>query len=184
MDYKQVTELMKWHAMHSDMNGAEARLIMFMASSANHKTSKIQASHNELADSVGLSKSSVTKSIKQLEEKKAINTDSPASGRMVATYRIRTADELNDYFITEQNNPEIDDWYVKHDKFSEIELKRAEIEEEKEKCEDCTEDKACEMHGYFIKRLESSLKWREYQLWLADNPKPPVKVKMINGKKI
>lgn len=180
MDYKQVACVIKWHAMHSELSGAEARLIMFMATSCNHKTSKIQASYNELAEAVGLSRASVAKAIKSLEDKKAISVEIPASGRMVATYRIRTASDLNDYYLVERKNPEADRWHEKHDeRFIDLKIAREEIAEG---CEECSDDYTCPMHRFKIKQLEDSLEWREYMLWLADNPRPAETVKMINGK--
>lgn len=179
MDYKQVAGVMKWHAMHSGLNGAEARLIMFMAASCNHKTSRIQASHAELAEAVNLSKASVTKAVKSLEEKKAISIDVPASGRMVATYRVRSADDLDAYFATEQNNPEAAEWQSLHERFEPLEFSHSAIGEG---CEECGEDGLCPMHDFKRKQIEDSLEWREYQLWLADNPKPPAKIKMVKGR--
>ena len=63
MDYKQTVETMKWHATYSELNGAEARVMMFIASSANYKTSKLSASYTELAQAVSLSKASVSKAM-------------------------------------------------------------------------------------------------------------------------
>ena len=179
MDYKQVAGVIKWHAMHSDLNGAEARLLMFMVASCNHKTSRIQASHAELAEAVGLSKAAVTKAVKSLEGKKAISIDVPASGRMVATYRVRSADDLDGYFATEQNNPAAEEWYARHQNFAELEFAHDSIGDG---CEECSEDALCAMHQFKVKQMEDSTEWREYQLWLADNPKPPAKVMAVKGR--
>ena len=93
MDYKKTVDTLKWHAIYSELNGAEARVMTFIASSANYKTSKLMASYNELAQAVSLSKASVAKAIASLVEKKALAVDEAASGRMQATYRVRGADE-------------------------------------------------------------------------------------------
>ena len=179
MDYKQVAGVIKWHAMHSDLNGAEARLLMFMVASCNHKTSRIQASHAELAEAVSLSKASVTKAVKSLVGKKAISIDVPASGRMVATYRVRSADDLDGYFATEQNNPAAEEWYNRHQQFTDLEFAHDSIGDG---CEECSEDALCAMHQFKVKQMEDSPEWREYQLWLADNPRPPAKVMAVKGR--
>ena len=181
MDYKQVAGVIKWHAMHSGLNGAEARLIMFMATECNHKTSRIQASHYELAEAVGLSKASVTKAIKALEAKKAISLEVPASGRMVATYRIRSAADLDAYFSTEQNNPAADEWHTRHERFDDLEYQHDIIGDD---CDECGDDGLCPMHEFKRSQIESSAEWREYQLWLADNPMPPAKIKVIKGRAV
>ena len=54
--------------------------------------------------------------------------------------------------------------------------------EASDKCEDCTEEKRCEMHNYKIKSLEESEEYRDYKMWLADNPKPNKKITLIHGK--
>lgn len=38
------------------------------------------------------------------------------------------------------------------------------------------------MHDFKVKQIEDSMEWREYQLWLADNPKPPAKIKTVKGR--
>ena len=101
MDYKDIASLMRWHAIYSELNGAEARVIMFMAASANYKTSRIAISYAELANAVSLSKASAAKAINSLVKKKAIAIDTAATGRMQSSYRIRSSKELNEYFSKE-----------------------------------------------------------------------------------
>lgn len=182
MDYKEIASVMKWHAIYSELNGAEARLMMFMAPLANYKTSKLSASYNELAQAVSLSKASVSKAIASLVEKKAVVVDEAASGRMQATYRIRKADELTAYFVQESINPES----VKfdedlHELFGKL---ISDMENIGVDCNRCTDDNLCPQHEYQLKRMEESQSHREYKMWLADNPRPPFKIKTINGKRV
>ena len=107
MDYKDIASLMRWHAIYSALNGAEARVIMFMAASANYKTSRIAISYAELASAVSLSKTSAAKAINSLIDKKAIAIDTVATGRMQSFYRIRSSKELNEYFSKEINNVDV-----------------------------------------------------------------------------
>ena len=39
------------------------------------------------------------------------------------------------------------------------------------------------MHNYKIKSLEESEEYRDYKMWLADNPKPNNKITLIHGKR-
>lgn len=182
MDYKEIAAVMKWHAIYSDLNGAEARLIMFMASSANYKTSKLSASYNELAQAVSLSKASVSKAIASLVEKKAVAIDEAASGRMQATYRIRSAEELTAYFVQESINEDsikFDDEV--HELFGEL---ISDMDKIGSDCNRCTDDGFCPQHEYQLRRVEESQRHREYKMWLADHPRPPFKIKTINGKRV
>lgn len=182
MDYKEIAAVMKWHAIYSELNGAEARLMMFMASSANYKTSRLSASYNELAHAVSLSKASVSKAIASLVEKKAISIDEAASGRMQATYRIRNADDLTAYFVQESVNPEVRKFDADEDRlFGKMLSERDLIGSD---CKDCTDENPCPMHEYQIKNMEEGPRYREYKMWLADNPRPPFKIKTINGKRV
>lgn len=179
MDYKKSVEAVRWHAINSDLNGSEARLIMYLITETNHITSKVRVSHAEMAQAVNLSKASVTKSIRSLVDKKAIHVDDPATGRAVAMYRVRTAAELDAYFATEQNNPEAAEWQSLHERFEPLEFSHGAIGDG---CEECGEEGLCPVHDFKVKQVEDSLEWREYQLWLADNPKPPAKIKMVKGR--
>lgn len=182
MDYKEIAAVMKWHAMYSDLNGAEARLIMFMASSANYKTSKLSVSYNELAQALSLSKASVSKAIASLVEKKAVAIDEAASGRMQTTYRIRNSDELTAYFVQESINPESIKFDEDlHDLFGELISGMDNIGSD---CKRCTDDNLCPQHEHQLKRMEESPSYREYKMWLADHPRPSFKIKTINGKRV
>lgn len=184
MDYKEIASLMRWHAIYSELNGAEARVIMFMAASANYKTSRIAISYAELANTVSLSKTSAAKAINSLVEKKAIAIDTAATGRMQSSYRIRSSKELNEYFSKEINNVGVYVWEEEINKrFGKILDKIEEQIEASDSCEDCTEEKRCEMHNYKIKSLEESEEYRDYKMWIADNPKPNHKITLIHGKK-
>lgn len=182
MDYKEIAAVMKWHATYSELNGAEARLIMFMASSANYKTSKLSASYNELAEAVSLSKASVSKAVAALVEKKAIAIDEAASGRMQATYRIRKTEELTAYFVQESVNPAVSNFDSDEDRLFGKML--SELDVIGMDCEDCTDEKPCPMHEYQIKSMQESPQYREYRMWLADNPRPAFKIKTIKGKQV
>lgn len=180
MDYKKTVDTLKWHAIYSELNGAEARVMTFIASSANYKTSKLMASYNELAQAVSLSKASVAKAIASLVEKKALAVDEAASGRMQATYRVRGADELTEYFSIEESNPEAERFESEEDRlFGGVISKLADVGAD---CDECQEGKRCTMHEYQAKRIEDSQEYRDYKMWLFDNSKPPRKIKTILGK--
>lgn len=180
MDYKQTVDTLKWHAIYSELNGAEARVMMFMASSANYKTSKIAASYNDMAQAVSLSKASVAKAIASLVEKKALAIDEAASGRMQATYRVRGADELTEYFSIEESNPAADQFEFEQDRmFGDVIARLADVGVD---CDECQEGKRCTMHEYQAKRIEDSQEYRDYKMWLSDNSKPPRKIRTILGK--
>lgn len=180
MDYKQTVETMKWHATYSELNGAEARVMMFIASSANYKTSKIAASYNDLAQAVSLSKASVAKAIASLVEKKALAIDEAASGRMQAAYRVRGADELTEYFSIEESNPAADRFESEQDRlFGGVISRLADVGAD---CDECQDGKRCTMHEYQAKRIEDSQEYRDYKMWLSDNSKPPRKIRTILGK--
>ena len=180
MDYKKTVDTMKWHATYSELNGAEARLMMFIASSANYKTSRMSASYNELAQAVSLSKASVSKAISSLVEKKALAVDEVASGRMQATYRVRGADELTEYFSIEESNPAADRFESEQDRmFGDVIARLADVGVD---CDECRDGKMCTMHEYQAKRIEDSQEYRDYKMWLSDNTKPPRKIKTILGK--
>jgi hypothetical protein len=182
VDYKEISELMRWLAVYGDLNGSEARLAMFLSTSANYKTSKVSVSYSELAQSVGLSKASVIKSIARLVEMKVLHIEEAASGRMQTSYRVRSADELTKYFIQESSNPECDIHYeTKQKLFGHLIEKMDSIGEG---CEDCTEEQPCSVHAYRKKQFADSIEYREYTMWLADNPKPNYKIKTILGKKV
>ena len=184
MDYKDIASLMRWHAIYSALNGAEARVIMFMAASANYKTSRIAISYAELASAVSLSKTSAAKAINSLIDKKAIAIDTAATGRMQSFYRIRSSKELNEYFSKEINNVDVYVWEEETTKrFGKILDKIEEQIEASDSCEDCTEENRCEMHNYKIKSLEESEEYRDYKMWIADNPKPNNKITLIHGKR-
>ena len=180
MDYRKTVDTIKWHATYSELNGAEARLMMFIASSANYKTSKFMASYNELAQAVSLSKASVAKAVASLVEKKALAVDEAASGRMQATYRVRAADELTEYFSIEESNPAADRFESEQDRmFGGVISKLADVGVD---CDECQDGKMCTMHEYQAKRIEDSQEYRDYKMWLSDNTKPPRKIKTILGK--
>lgn len=190
MDYKQIVELVRWHAVYSDLSGSEWALITFMAAESNHRTSRIKIGHAELAEALGMSKASATKSIRSLEQKQAITVVEKAIGRAVATYKIRTADELTDFFAVEQKNPELEVWYSTHLDMGRTHRRNDVMCAIEDECEDCAEARAerglkmCERHGYLLAQVEASPAWRAHQLWLADNPEPPAKIKTIHGRPI
>lgn len=188
MDYRLIAETIKWHAVYSGLNGAEFRVLAYMATSANYKTSRIAASYNELAEVLGLSKVSVSKAVAALVEKKALSVEESAKGRMQTTYRVRSADDLNGYFVQEVNNVEADMWLVREQELFGNLLDR--IDDIGSDCDDCqalmesgSNDK-CPMHMGLLRSIYSGTDWREYQLWLSDNPKPLPKVKKIMGRTV
>jgi len=182
MDYKDIVEVMKWHSMYSELNGAEARVMMFMASTANYKTSKLSASYNELADELSLSKVSISKAIASLVLKKAIAIDDVAIGRMQATYKIRNANELTEYFEIEKSNSECDAWMNEEERLFGTLLSK--IGDVGEGCAECDLDhgKYCFSHAIQIKHIKDTQEHREYKMWRSDNPSPAYRIKTIHGK--
>lgn len=184
MDYKKVAELIKWHATYSRLSGAEARVIMLMATSANHVSSKMTTSYSELAETLGLSRAAVIKAIASLIKQKAIYVDEQATGRSNTTYKVHTADELTDFFVQESINPQLDQWRSKmEDLFSDVLDKEQEIGAD---CNDCDVDneKYCHIHQAQLNLLKKTQKYRDYQLWLIDNPRPNYTIKTIRGIKV
>jgi len=180
MDYKEIADTVKWHAMHSGLNGAESRLMCFAVTSAEYKTSTLQASYSDLADAVGMSPSSVAKSVASLVKKKALQNVQPAAGRMQATYRVLSAQELTAYFRLEELNPKFAEWEsLMNDKFYELETEHDDIGAN---CDECGEDGLCPMHAYHEKMFEQKIEWRERNFWLASNPKPNRVIFTIHGR--
>jgi hypothetical protein len=184
MDYKKIADVLKWHAMHSDLNGAEARVLIFLSTSANYRTAKIAASYSELMQAVDLSKASVSKAIASLVEKKALSVDLAASGRMQATYRVRSAEDLNKYFVMDGKNPAHEAWFLESEKFNDLLDEQSAIGLDCPDCENHADEKLCEMHAYKLGVFRDTLAFREYQIWASDNPAPVSKIQTIKGKQV
>jgi hypothetical protein len=178
MDYKQAVETIRWHSLHSKMNGAQARVFMNLVAEANYKTGRVRTSYADLAQRISLSKVGVKSAIDALVKKQALCVIEAATGRSPATYRIRTADELTEYFSQEVINPEATKW-----ENARIENGYEKLEDDfyaiVEGCEECTDDEPCPPHQYHMQRFKQEAPWREYQLWLKDNPKPDYKISMV-----
>lgn len=185
MDYKVKSETVRWHAMYSDLTGAEIRVVAYLVTSAEYKTGRISISYVEIADLVGLSKGGVKKALASLVEKKAINIESSAVGRTQCVYRVRSVDELNGYFAKETHNPAADLHYEEERKlFGELTMRHASIGDGCAECESRPGDEMCPQHSAQRKILQDSQEWREYILWKSDNPKPALKIKQINGRNV
>ena len=177
MDYKQVVEVIRWHSLYSNFNSAESRIFMYMSSTANYKTSKLSVSYSEISTMLRIAKSTVAKAIDGLEKKKAISIENE-SGRKSKLYKVRSTEELNAFFIVQSKNKLFEDWHTREQQFQIIKDKHSEVGED---CEECDDDDLCPMHKYHQSKIESSTEWREYQLWLYDNPRPELWVNTING---
>jgi DNA-binding Lrp family transcriptional regulator len=180
VDYKDVTEVLRWHAINTPMSGAEARVLVFMATGANHKTGRVQLSYKDIAEALGLSKVTVANSVHRLVEVKALQIVDAPVGRSNAVYRVRTAEDMALYYLRDKINPEADLWASRRDAlFGELVEQDAAIGRG---CDDCKDGEPCPMHAYHRKTLHNSTEWREYLLWLSDNPKPEYWVKAVHDK--
>jgi len=185
MDYKEVVDTLRWHARFSDLNGAQLRLITFMASMAAYKTSEITVSYGELMKEVGLSKVTVAKAVAELVKKRALTIINSGVGRMQTTYLVTSAQELTDLFVEEERNPEFNKWdYEFNERFYEL---QSEFDLITLDCEECVDEedgslKMCPMHTYQTGKFKQRSDWKEYQFWLKRNPKPNMLMRTINGK--
>lgn len=185
MDYKQTVDTIKFHALYSDLNGAESKIIMLMLSSANYKTGIYSGSYGEIAQVLGIAKTTVSKAIAGLIEKQAIAISGMPSGRSESSYRLRTADDLYEYFTKEEKNATIESWYQEEESlFGEVSFRYAQTycSEECEECE--SDDNPCAIHKYHRKKIEETQQYKDWQMWLKDNPKPEYTIKTINGRQV
>lgn len=181
LDYKKCVEILKWHSVYSELNGTEARVLMYMVTSANYKTGLFIGSQMELAEALSTSKQSVNKAIAELKKNEAILETKAGTGRMPATYRIRTAEDLNTLFVKEEKNEEYETWHAeKYRLFDEMEGRYYAVTDG---CTECDgETNLCELCRLKTEKFKEREEYRRMLLWMADNPEPPSKVKMIRGK--
>lgn len=185
MDYKIKSDTVKWHVMYSDLTGAELKVLAYLITSSEYKTGKVSASYSEIADVLGLSKGGVKKVIAELAQKKAINVEESAVGRIQSVYRVRSAQELNAYYAKEVNNPEADAHYDEETRlWGQIIIRHGSIGDDCPECEELPGEELCHRHTAMRKMLEDSQEWRDYKLWLADNPKPSQRIRQINGRTV
>lgn len=185
MDYKNIVETLNWHALYSDLSGSEAKVVMYLATACNYKTGKISISYTKLAEAVQMSRPGVQKALAGLVKKKAIAVDSSACGRSETKYRVRDVEELNAYYAKEVNNPAADAHYDEETRlWGQLIIRHGSIGEDCPECEELPGEELCHRHTAMRKMLEDSQEWRDYKLWLADNPKPAQRIRQINGRTV
>jgi|DEB19_MinimDraft_3_1074340.scaffolds.fasta_scaffold50067_2 biotin operon repressor len=180
LDYKKCVEILRWHALYSDLNGTEAKVLMLMITNANYKTGVFIGSQMEIAELIGASKQSVNKAIAELQNMEAIVETKLGKGRMPSAYKIRTNDDLDVLFRKTEKNQAREEWYIKRENlFGEVEAKMYEM---CEGCEDCTEKVVCERCTFRMNEYKKREDYRRLMLWESDNPKPPMNVETIRGR--
>lgn len=185
MDYKNIVETLNWHSLYSDLSGSEAKVMMYLATACNYKTSKISISYTQLAEAVQMSRPGVQKALAGLIQKKAIAVDSSACGRSETKYRVRDVEELNGYYAKEVNNPAADAHYDEETRlWGQLIIRHGSIGDDCAECEEMPGEELCHRHAAMRKMLEDSQDWRDYKLWLADNPKPAQRIRQINGRAV
>lgn len=181
MDYKQKLEVMNWHSLYSDMNGSDFKILTALVYGCT-RHDLVSFSYDDLSKKFSISKLSVAKSIKKLIEQSAIIKTENNNGARAAEYKVRSFEDLVFLFSGEKPNDEIyEKWEAsKNLRFEDIENKLNNLDDEIEACQDCeNENGVCSKHQYQKRKLEETQEYREYKIWLKDNPRPNYKIKTM-----
>lgn len=181
MDYKQKIELVNWHSLYSDLNGSDFKIMIALIYGCS-RNDTVSFSYDDFVRKFKISKLSVSKSIKKLIEQDVIVKTENNNGARATEYKVRSFEDLVFLFSGEKSNDEsYEKWEsVKNLRFEGIEDKLNAIDEDIENCEEChNENGVCATHNYQKRKIEDSKEYREYKIWLKDNPKPNFKIKTM-----
>lgn len=180
MDYKEIARMLNWIVKNAKLTGAEARLLIMMATECNYKTGEFSSGYQDMADELKLSKQSIISATDRLEKLGAIKTMEKPTGKRPTVYKIRSMDDLILIHAVETVNPEWEKWKEKKMRiFGNLERKLDMIGAG---CQECFKDESeemCDQHKDELKRLMRTNEGKEMTLWESDNPKPDFKIMMV-----
>ena len=183
MDYKEIRNTIAWHSIYSDLTGREWQVLAYLVTHADYKSGTISIGYKEIASRLNSTPSNISRVIRSLIGKKAIHKVDDAIGRAATVYRIRPSAELDKFFSTIEDNRKYLDWMKESDRLWGNMIEAWEkVQEDVEVCDICNGDEMCHGHRFDKRFLENKTQWKEYQLWLADNPKPETHIKMVKGR--
>jgi len=184
MDYKEITETLRWHIRHSEMRRAELRVFLFLLTEQDYKSGEVKISYCDLANIVKLSKQAVSKAISSLADDGAIAIKEAGGAGVSAVYKVRSSSDMKILFerevISDERKRWDDDFYRL---FGDV---VAELQAIGAGCEDCAKEQGesdddvyCPMHDHFRSECMDKSKYREMLIWQSDNPEPPFMVRAV-----
>jgi len=181
MDFIEKNEITLFHVRFNKFNGTEAKVFFYLLSISNSKTGKAWVSLNDLAMYTNCSKVFVSKAIKYLISENVIKLIEKGSGRSPTVYKITTMDELKLLHCENVFNKK----WEQYDRLKQMEYGDLieSLETFNEGCDDCNHEKEiiCDSHRIDLIHLKSSRKYKEYQIWLLNNPEPPSRILSVKG---